>query len=151
MITKNYTRTIITPVSVQEAFAKIARVSEWWGADFSGRAQMLGDRFTIRFGETFVDFEIIEAEPDRRIVWEVTDCHLHWLNDKTEWKGTKVEWDLSSSAGMTSVVMTHHGLVPGIECYETCEPGWDGYLKISLPRFFATGVGLPDGAQVVEA
>ena len=146
MTNKDYACTLITPAPASEAFGKIARVSEWWGADFRGRAEVLGDRFTVRFGETFVDFKIVEAEPDERIVWEVTDCHLHWLKDKKEWTGTTVAWDLTSDEGKTIVTMTHHGLVPGTECFESCKPGWDGYLKNSLTTFFATGVGLPDGA-----
>ena len=39
--------------------------------------------------------------------------------------------------------MTHVGLVPGIECYEDCEKGWDFYIKESLFKFLTEGKGLP--------
>jgi hypothetical protein len=72
---------------------------------------------------------------------------LHWLKDTTEWNGTSVVWDLSSHGGKTTLTMTHRGLVPGIECYETCEKGWNFYLEKSLFKFLADGEGLPERAE----
>ena len=71
MKTQDYTCSIQSSVSAKEAYDKIARVSEWWAKDFKGSARNLGDTFTVRFGETFVDFKISEAVPDSRIVWQV--------------------------------------------------------------------------------
>src|SRR5450432_3356187 len=100
MTGQDYQCSIQAPISEQEAFDKISRVSEWWVKNFKGSARKLGDSFTVRFSDTFsdtfVDFNIVEAVPDRRIVWQVADCHLHWLQDKTEWKDTSVVWELSA-------------------------------------------------------
>src|SRR5438552_2984859 len=115
----DYQCTTEAPVTPGEAFEKISRVPEWWAADFKGRAQKPGDTFTVRFGETVVDFKIVEAVPGKRVVWQVTDCYinLHRLKDKTEWTGTSIVWEVAPSDGATTVSMTHRGLAPEVECY----------------------------------
>lgn len=143
MATQDYTCSIQGSVPAKEAYDKIARVSEWWAKNFEGNAQKLGDTFTVRFGETFVDFKISEAVPDRRIVWQVANCNLHWLKDKTEWNGTSVAWDLSPSNGTTTVTLTHHGLTPEVECYGVCENGWNGHVQNSFLQFLIGGKGVP--------
>jgi hypothetical protein len=100
-----------------EAYAKIANVGGWWAKRFKGKALNMNDTFTVEFGETKVAFEITEAMPGKKVVWKVTDCYLHWLNDKTEWKGTTIVWDITATNGTTKIDMTHVGLKPGIECY----------------------------------
>jgi len=140
---KNYHSSITAAVSPAQAFAGIANVNAWWAKSFKGRATIPGDNFTVQFGETTVDFEIAEVIPDKRIVWNVTDCYLPWLKNKTEWTGTSVAWDISSDAGVTQVDMTHVGLFPGVECYEACEKGWNGHITGSVHNLLTTGVGQP--------
>jgi hypothetical protein len=41
-------------------------------------------------GRTFVDFEITELIPNKKVVWKVTDCHLPWLKNKKKWNNTEV-------------------------------------------------------------
>ena len=99
------------------------------------------------FFSTFVDFEVAEVIPDQKAVWLVTDCNLPFVANKTEWKNTKVVWQLSRENGKTRVIMTHVGLVPGIECYKNCEAGWNFYVTESLLKLLAEGKGLPDGLR----
>jgi len=143
MASQDYRATIKANVSTEEALQKINRVSQWWTRGFSGESSAVGDCFSVRFGETFVDFRIAELNPDR-IVWEVTNCNLAWISNKTEWKGTRVLWEMAAKNGSTEVTMTHVGLVPGAECYDSCKPGWDFYVTRSLHKLLAENVGLPD-------
>ncbi len=145
MESQDYRATIKARVSPGEAFEKINRVSRWWTKGFSGESGKRGDRFTVRFGETFVDFQIVELDPPSRIVWEVTDCNLAWIGNRKEWKGTRVLWELAAENGSTEVRMTHVGLVPTAECYGNCKPGWDFYVTRSLQKLLAEDIGLPDG------
>ena len=144
MKTHDYTCSIQTSVSAKEAYDKIARVSEWWAKNFKGSARNPGDAFTVRFGETFVDFKISEAAPDSRIVWQVANCHLPWLKDKTEWNGTSAAWEISSSSGITTITFTHHGLTPDVECFSACEKGWNGHIRKSLLKLLNDGKGFPE-------
>jgi hypothetical protein len=141
---KNYHCSINAAVTPAEALAGIANVSGWWAKNFKGSATTIGDKFKVQFGETWVDFEIIEVVPEKRIVWKVTDCYLHWLNDKTEWTNTTIIWEISAIDKITQIDMTHVGLVPGIECYEDCNKGWTGHLTKSLPKLLTEGVGHPE-------
>ena len=67
---------------------KISKVNGWWAKNFTGKAEALNDKFSVHFGETFVDFHVSELIPDKKVVWKVTDCNLHWINKK-EWKERK--------------------------------------------------------------
>ena len=141
---KNYHSSIAAKVSPREAFANIANVAGWWTKSFKGKAQNVGDTFTVEFGKTNVAFEITEAIPDKKIVWHVTDCYLDWLKDKTEWKGTDISWEVVPQNNATRIDMTHVGLVPGIECYESCQKGWNQYVTQSLFKLVTDGKGEPD-------
>ncbi|MHB8652019.1 MAG: SRPBCC family protein [Minisyncoccota bacterium] len=141
---QDYSATITASVTAQEAFDGISRVSQWWARDVEGSSKNLNDVFTVRFGETLVIFKIIEVIADKKIVWLVTDCNLHWLKDKKEWKDTKIDWEISTGHDVTKISMTHIGLVPEIVCYEGCVKGWDHYVKESLLKLLTEGKGLPD-------
>ncbi len=144
MSSNDYRATISAKTSAGEAFSKIGRVSEWWTTGFEGKSQKAGDKFTVRFGKTFVDFRIAQIIPGKKAVWEVVDCNLDWIKEKKEWKGTKIVWEVSSKNGIAEVEMTHVGLAPGAECYNDCRIGWDGYIQKSLFKFLTEGEGLPD-------
>lgn len=91
-----------------------------------------------------MDFKIREVVPGKNVVWQVTDCNLHWINDKKEWKETSVVWEASPVNGATRVKMTHVGLVPGVECYANCKEGWDFSVGKSLWKLLNENIGLPD-------
>jgi Activator of Hsp90 ATPase homolog 1-like protein len=141
---KDYQKTISVNASAEEAFQKISEVNKWWSASFKGSAKKLNDVFSVHFGETYVDFKVVEAVPNKKVVWLVTDCNLHWINNKTEWKDTKVVFELFPQKEKTKVIMTHAGLVPEVECYKDCKVGWDFYIEKSLSKLLTENKGLPD-------
>jgi hypothetical protein len=148
MESKNYHRTITVNASSAEAMKKISQVDKWWKHDFSGNAGKLNDTFQVPFGDlngerSFVDFVVSEFEPNRKMVWKVTDCNLPWFKDKKEWNNTEVVFEISSDTNKTKIDFTHIGLVPGIECYDACEKGWDGHVTNSLLSFINEGKGNP--------
>ena len=87
----NYQCTITTPVDASDAFHGINDVSAWWAKHLEGYTESLHDVFTVRFGTTWVTFEVTEMTPYSRIAWRVTDCFLPFLEkNKTEWTGTRI-------------------------------------------------------------
>jgi hypothetical protein len=140
---QNYHSTITADATPREAFNAVNNVSGWWAKNFKGSSQHAGDTFTVDFGQTFVDFKVTELIPDKKIVWLVTDCHLHWINNKTEWTGTKIVFEITPVGDATKVSMTHVGLVPGVECYADCEQGWNDHFKNSLFKFLTRHEGMP--------
>lgn len=139
----DYHTTIKVNASPEEVMKKISQVNLWWAKDFKGKAEKPGDTFTIHFGETYVDFKINELVPNKKVVWNVTDCNLHWIDNKKEWKNTEVIFEISGRGRTTEINFTHIGLVPGVECYNDCEVGWNGYITGSLVKFINEGKGLP--------
>jgi len=140
---QNYQCSIAADFTPNEAFEAINQVNEWWVRDIEGSAEKLNDIFTVHFGETFVTFKVTESIPGKKIVWDVADCYLPWLKDKTEWNGTSVVFEISSLADGTQVTMTHIGLVPEVECYNGCEAGWNKYFKGSLFKLLTEHAGVP--------
>ena len=127
-----------------DAFTAITSVSKWWTEKLEGSSEKLNDIFTVDFGDkNFVTHKLIEVIPGKKLVWLVTDCYLSWFNDKTEWKNTKMRFDISSSGNQTKIDFTHIGLVPEIECFDICKKGWDQYVKDSLFKLITEGKGQP--------
>lgn len=141
---KNFNRTITVNASAAEAMKKISQVNLWWAKDFSGSAKKLNDKFTVRFSETIVDFQISELVPNKKVVWKVTDCNLHWINNKKEWNNTEVVFEILEKGEATQIDFTHIGLIPGVECYNDCEVGWNGHVTNSLVNFINEGKGMPE-------
>ena len=140
----NYNATITVNKTLEEAFICINNVSKWWKEDLEGNSENLNDVFTNRNGEVFVTHKIIEFVPNKKVVWLVTDCNLPFLKNKSEWKNTKMSFEISSIDNKTQISFTHVGLVPELECYNMCVPGWDKYIKESLFNLITDGVGQPE-------
>jgi len=143
MKNKNYHKTIKVNASAEETMERISKVNLWWAKKVKGKAKKLNDEFTVDFGETFVDFQVSELVPNKKVVWKVMDCNLHWINNKKEWNGTEVVFEISEKKSSTQMDFTHVGLVPGVECYKDCEVGWNEHVGDSLLKFINDGKGMP--------
>ena len=141
---ENYQAIISVNNSARECTDAISRVQEWWTRNIEGQTTRLHDNFKVIFGETTVDFEIVEMDPAKKIIWLVTDCNLHQFKDKKEWKDTQVLWEIRPLKNSTEIIMIHSGLTPDVECYEMCETGWNFYVKTSLFKLLTEGKGSPD-------
>jgi hypothetical protein len=141
---KDFNIAITVNSSAEDAITKISQVNKWWAKKVIGKSGKLNDKFKVDFGETFVDFQISELVPAKKIVWKVTDCNLHWIDNKKEWKGTEVTFAIAESGDSMRIDFTHNGLVPGAECYEDCKAGWTEHITISLKNFINKGIGTPE-------
>lgn len=69
---KNYHRTITVNASAEEVMKKICQVNLWWAKKVKGKTEKINDKFNVDFGQTFVDFQITELMPNKKVVWKVT-------------------------------------------------------------------------------
>ena len=144
MENQDYHATLAVSQTAHETFTAINSVSKWWTEKLEGSSQKLNDIFTVDFGDNnFVTHQLIEVIPDKKVVWLVTDCYLSWFNDKTEWKNTKMDFEISTTGNQTQINFTHIGLVPQVECFEICSKGWNQYVKDSLYKLITEGKGQP--------
>jgi hypothetical protein len=138
MATTDFTITLLADKTPEEVFNAVINVRKWWHGYYSeeieGNTEKMHDEFIFRAGEGvhYSKQKLIEVVPNKKIVWLVTDSELSFLQNKTEWTGTKISFEISESERKTHLVFTHEGLVPEIECYESCSPAWTRYLQNKL-------------------
>jgi len=141
---KDYHTSIIVHATAQEAFDGINNVRGWWTENLEGSSEKPGDEFTVRFGDVHVSTQkLVEVIPDKKVVWLVTDSQLNFIKDKQEWTGTKISFEIVEKDNKTTIDFTHHGLVPGIECFNACSNAWGDYINNSLRSLVNTGKGQP--------
>jgi Activator of Hsp90 ATPase homolog 1-like protein len=148
---QDYTAIILVKDTANKAFKSINHVTAWWTENIEGSSEKLNDIFTIHFGEAFVTMKIVQSVPDKMVVWNVTDCYLHWLADKQEWKNTQIVFEISAEGDSTRIQFTHVGLTPQVECYDGCVKGWDQYFTDSLAKLINEGQGLPQKKLMATA
>ena len=150
MKNKTFTTTLIVEQTPEEVFNVVRNVRGWWSGYYSeeikGDTEKLNDEFSFRAGSGahYSRQKLVEVIPNKKIVWLVTDRKLDFLEKKDEWTGTKVVFDISTKANKTQLVFTHDGLIPEIECYNSCAPAWSQYLQNKLLPLITTSKGNTD-------
>jgi len=141
---QDYTTTITVNATAQEAFQGINSVTKWWTENLEGRSQKLDDEFTVQFGDVHVSTQkLVEVIPNKKVVWLVTDSNLNFIEDKHEWTGTKVSFEIFEKDKETQIRFTHLGLAPKVECFDACSNAWGQYIQQSLSGLINTGKGHP--------
>jgi hypothetical protein len=142
---QNYTATILVDQTPKEVFNAINNVRGWWIDDIDGQSEKLNDEFSVLFydGVHYSKQKLVEFVPDKKVVWLVTESKLNFIEDESEWTGTKISFEISTIGNKTQLQFTHHGLRPDIECYKDCSNAWGGYIKKSLFELITKGQGEP--------
>ena len=142
---ENYHTSIAVDATAHEAFKSINSVSKWWTENLEGSSQKLNDEFTVRFGDIhFSKQKLVEVIPDKKVVWLVTDSKLNFIKNKHEWTNTKILFEIAEKDGKTQINFTHVGLVPEVECYNSCTNAWGQYINGSLFKLLTEGKGTPN-------
>lgn len=145
MTTQDFTTAITIDQTPKEAFDAINNVRGWWSEEIEGNTDKLNDVFDYHYEDVHrCKMKLIEVIPDERIVWLVLENYFNFTEDKTEWTGTKIIFDIFQQDGKTGIRMTHLGLVPQYECYNICRDSWTNYIQNSLRNLITTGKGQPN-------
>jgi uncharacterized protein YndB with AHSA1/START domain len=133
------TLTIDAPAeTIYAALTTADGIRSWWTASTEGDAAP-GGEFRVEFpAHDVYKIAKVEAGPQPGSVrWQCTDCKLE------DWIGTTMDFVLTPAGpGGTELAFTHHGLRPQLDCFESCQSGWDFYLR-SLGSYAETGTGQP--------
>lgn len=142
---EDFTIAFTVDQSPEEAFAAINNVRGWWSGEIEGNTCRLGDEFTYRYEDVHRSRQkITEWTPGKRVVWHVVEGYLHFTQDKTEWTGTDITFDITRMGDRTEVRFTHVGLVPEYECFDNCSNAWGFYINSSLRSLITTRKGKPN-------
>ena len=137
---KSFTTSIKVDAKPQQVFDAINDVRGWWNGEIEGRTDALGAEFTYAYKRLHrTTQKITELVPGKKVVWHVTDSHINFVKDKSEWEGTDIVFDIVKKGDQTEVRFTHMGLVPTVECYDDCSAGWRFFFEGSLRSFIAAG------------
>jgi hypothetical protein len=144
---QDFTTAFTVGQTPEEAFAAINNVRGWWTGEpgIEGSTDKLGDEFTYRYKPHHHSKQkIAELIPGQRVVWLVLDSQLNFVNDKSEWKGTKITFEIARRSDKTEVRFTHVGLVRDHECYGACSNSWGSYINGSLRSLITKGKEQPN-------
>lgn len=144
MTTKDFTATLTVGQRPEEVFRAINNIPAWWSEDFKGHSEKQDDEFEVRFADMHYSKQKLTAVvPNKKVTWLVADSYLSFLEDKTEWTGTQICFEITEKDGKTQLHFSHIGLVPESECYNDCFKGWNYFLQHSLLNLITTGKGNP--------
>jgi hypothetical protein len=145
MKSQNLTFTITVDQTPEEAFSAINNVRGWWSGEIDGNTESLGVEWTYRYKDIHYSKQrITELLPGKKVVWLVVDSYLNFVEDKKEWNGTEVVFEISRKGDQTEVRFTHRGLSADVECFDGCSSAWGFYINTSLRNLIATGKGEPN-------
>ena len=142
---QHFTTTFMVDQTPEEAIGAIKNVRGWWSEEIEGSTDKLGDEFTYRYKDVHsCKMKLIEVIPHKKVVWLVVDNYFNFTEDKSEWKGTRITFEVSEKDNQTEIRFTHLGLVPEYECFDICSNAWGSYMNGSLRTLITTGKGQPN-------
>lgn len=140
MKTQDLTFTLIVDQTPEVVFNAVNNVRGWWSETLEGDSEKLNDEFIYRYQDMHYSKQrLVEVVLNQKVVWLVLDSYLSFIEDKTEWTGTKISFEITREQDKTQLLFTHHGLNPEVECYNACFDGWSHYIKGSLVELIAKG------------
>jgi hypothetical protein len=158
---KDYATTIAVNQTPEVVFSAVNNPRGWWSEEIEGDTDKLGAEFTYHYKDIHgCKMKITEFIPDKKVVWTVLDNSFDFtkeesapispslyakkFNTKTEWKGTKVTFEITRKGNETEIRFSHLGLVPEYECYDLCSNAWGSYINGSLKNLITKGIGSPN-------
>lgn len=131
--------------SAATVFNAITNVRGWWSEGVQGDTAALNDEFVYRYQHYhYSKHRLIELVPNKKVVWSTEESTLTFINNKHEWVGTTISFEIASKQGTTELRFIHHGLTPACDSYDACSNGWAQYVGDSLRSLITTGTGKPD-------
>jgi hypothetical protein len=96
----------------------------------------------LEFGFSGLDEQIVmrveDATHPSKVIWT---CVTH--TGHPEWEGTTIVFELNQDRDSPGTLNFRHiGLSPILDCYQTCESGWEHFLA-SLLDYAQYGKGKP--------
>lgn len=148
MTTTNFTTTLLVDRTPREVFNAINNVRGWWSEEIKGSTDTLNEVWDYHYQDVHrCKLKITEFIPDKKVVWLVLDNYFSFTTDKSEWKDTKIIFELKEQGDKTQLRFTHEGLVPDYECFDVCQNAWTTYIQKSLYSLITTGKGQPNGKE----
>ncbi|MCG6889692.1 MAG: SRPBCC domain-containing protein [Gammaproteobacteria bacterium] len=112
-----------------------AGLCKWWTTDTHGAGEP-GSIISFRFGDGGPDFEVVELEPDRKVVWR------HRGEMPPAWMGSEISFLLEATEKQTFVNFRHYNWQQSDDFLAHCCTKW-GIFMMSIKSCIETGRGQP--------
>src|ERR671925_774503 len=104
MKNQHFSVTFLVDKSPEEVFNAVNNVRGWWSELVEGGTEKLNDEFVYRHKEFhYSKQKLTEVIPNKKVVWLVTDSSLSFIDEKDEWTGTSIIFDISNKAQKTEL------------------------------------------------
>jgi hypothetical protein len=141
---QDFTTSYTVDQTPDEVFVAVTHVRGWWIENNDGGTPHHGDQLVLPNHPIHRSRQrLTDVVPGQRVEWLVTEADLTFVDDRTEWVGTRIRFEITPEGARTRLTFTHLGLVPAQECFEICRNAWSWYVNVSLRRRITTGAGLP--------
>ncbi len=145
MPNNDFSTTFTVAESAAKVFDAINNVRGWWSEEIDGPTDTVGSEFSYHYRDVHTSrIKVTELIPGKRVAWRVVENYFDFVQDKSEWKGTEIIFDISRKGDQTEVRFTHRGLTSQYECYDVCSNAWGTYIRGSLKSLISTGKGNPN-------
>ena len=140
MKTTDFSIAISVDQSAKEIFDAINNPGAWWSGNIEGNSSRLNDEFTYSYKAFHMSRQrVIEMIPEKKVVWLVVDSQINYVEDKSEWTGTKMIFEITEQESKTQLRFTHQGLVPEVACFDSCSNSWSRLIGEALFTLISTG------------
>lgn len=140
MKNQDFTTAFTVDQTPKEAFDAVNNPRAWWSGEIEGSTDKLNAEFTYRYKDIhYSKQKVTELVPGKKVVWLVTESRLNFIEDKAEWNGSKISFEIAKKGDKTELRFTHVGLVPDGECYSSCSGAWGSLINGSLKKLITTG------------
>jgi hypothetical protein len=141
----NFSTSIIVDESPEAVFNAVTNVRGWWSEEIEGSTNKLNDEFTYHFEDVHrAKIKLTNVVPNEKVEWLILENYFQFTEDKTEWTGDQVIFEIIKKGDKTQLTMTQIGLTPEYECYQICRGAWTNYIQTSLYQLITTGKGKPN-------
>ena len=141
----DFSTAILVDQSPEEVFNAINNVRGWWSENIEGNTDRLNDVFNYSYKDVHkAKIKVIEMVANKKVVWHVLENYFNFTKEDSEWKDTKIIFEISKKGNQAQLLFTHQGLVPEYECFEICSDGWSNYIRSSLRNLIIKGKGQPN-------
>jgi len=142
---QDYTVSILVSKDAATVYNAITNFRGWWSEEIEGNTNQLNESFFYHYRDIHLcKIKLIEAVPNKKLLYHVLDNHFSFVEDKTEWINTKLVFEIEAEGEKIKITLTHEGLNSMHECYQICNESWDNYIKKSLFNFIELGKGSPN-------
>ena len=145
MADANFSSSVEVKVAPQRAFEVVTSDIEGWWSDVVAGGCAKDQTCAVVFGKAAKILKTIERDEAERLVWHCVDVLMENPDSEypAEWRGTRMLWTFEPTTDGCRITLTHVGLTPKLDCYETCEKAWTFFVTDSLKAYLETGMGDP--------